>query len=106
MRERGYNQSEIICAGVARMTGQRVEPRVLRRLRNTPSQTSLTLRRREENVRGAFAPRRGAEKLVRGQGVILVDDVLTTGSTLGECARTLAAAGAARVLVASVALAE
>jgi predicted amidophosphoribosyltransferase len=76
-------------------------PRWLRRIRNTPKQTAQTPTGRRENVRGAFrAPRRAR---LRGKAVLLVDDVLTTGSTCSEAARALREAGAARVVVAVLA---
>jgi ComF family protein len=105
MRERGYNQSEIISAGAARLTGLPVATGVMRRVRNTPSQTSLTMRERELNVRGAFALKRGAVPLVRKKRVILVDDVLTTGATFRACGGVLASAGAGEILAASAAIA-
>jgi predicted amidophosphoribosyltransferase len=72
-------------------------PDLLVRQRRTPAQGMLGRRERQRNVRRAFklAPRHAA--LVRGKIVVLVDDVLTTGATLGECAKVLKRAGAAEV---------
>ena len=107
LRERGYNQSERICAGIALATGLSVAAGALVRTRNTRSQTELTHREREENVHGAFALRRGCGgREVRGRVVVLVDDVITTGSTLASCAAALRDAGARTVLAAAVAVAE
>jgi ComF family protein len=89
-RARGFNQAELL----ARAVGMRCE-RLLRRTRNTPSQTDLPAGRRHANVRGAFRLTRGAD--VRGLCVVVVDDVCTTGATLEACARVLRAAGAAEV---------
>lgn len=96
--ERGYNQSWEIARGVGEVVGVPVEE-VLSRSRNTPSQTGLDVRQREENVRDAFRARRplGKEK------VLLVDDVLTTGATASECAKVLKEAGADGVSAAVVA---
>jgi predicted amidophosphoribosyltransferase len=76
-------------------------PRWLRRIRNTPQQMRQTPADRRDNVRGAFRAR--ARPALRGQTVLLVDDVLTTGSTCSEAARALREAGAARVVVAVLA---
>jgi len=96
--ERGYNQSWEIASGVGEVVGVPVEE-TLSRSRNTPSQTGLDVREREENVRDAFRARRplGKEK------VLLVDDVLTTGATASECAKVLKEAGAEQISVAVVA---
>lgn len=93
LRERGFNQSWEI----ARRLGLRADARLLLRIRDTPHQVDLPLDRRAANVRGAYAvePLRRAE--IEGRHVALVDDVLTTGATAAEMARTLLAAGAARV---------
>lgn len=106
LRERGYNQSERICAGIREMTGTPILTGTLLRTRNTPSQTALTLHEREANVRGAFRVAKRRESLLRGTSVVLVDDVMTTGATLIGCAGALRAAGAARVIVATVAVAD
>lgn len=106
LRERGYNQAERICAGIAVVSGLPVHSRVLARARNTPSQTTLKIHEREENVRGAFRTKPRAAAQVRGAAIILVDDVMTTGSTLVSCALALRAAGAGSVLAATVAVAD
>jgi predicted amidophosphoribosyltransferase len=80
-------------------------PRGLLRVRPTPHQTRLPRPERAANVRGAFALR-GTGRAVAGKTVLLVDDVLTTGATAGECARVLRKAGATSVFVAVVAVAE
>jgi ComF family protein len=99
--QRGYNQSEALARALAARLGLPCRPRWLYRRRNTPSQMQQTAARRRENVRGAFAARPSGE--MRGKTILLVDDVLTTGSTANEAARALRAAGAARVVVAVVA---
>jgi predicted amidophosphoribosyltransferase len=73
---------------------------VLKRCRKTQSQTGLTRHQRRENVRGAF----GEEKLdaIKGRGILLVDDVFTTGTTVSEYGRTLLRAGASNVFVAQL----
>ena len=104
MRERGFNQCACIARGVAAVTALPVDARLIRRVRFTASQTGLGHVERRENVRGAFAlrPRAG----VAGRTVILVDDVLTTGSTLRSCASALRTAGARPVIACAVAIAR
>jgi len=102
-RERGFNQSDLLAAGLARALERswgRAVPRVakacLRRKRATPPQTGLSLAARRENLRGAFEV--ASPPAVRGCPIVLVDDVMTTGATLSACARALKRAGAAQVM--------
>lgn len=98
--QRGHNQSETLARGLATRLNLPLRPRWLRRVRHTPKQTLPRIDRRA-NVRGAFAARPVPE--LRGRTVLLVDDVMTTGSTASEAARALRAAGASRVVVAVLA---
>jgi ComF family protein len=98
---RGYNQSETLAHALAARLRLPCRPRWLRRTRSTPKQTGQTPAGRRENVRGAFAAR--AVDAIKGKTVLLVDDVLTTGSTCSEAARALRSAGAVRVVVAVLA---
>jgi len=93
-RERGFNQSHEIARVYARSAGLRLAPRMLVRIRHTAAQQTLALDERRHNVRGAFAMASALE----GRHVIVVDDVMTSGSTLDEVARTLRAAGAESVV--------
>ncbi len=101
VRERGFDQSAILAAGLSRRTGIPGDRKSLVRIRYTGTQTRLSRRARRENIRGAFRVR-GAER-VRGASILLVDDVYTTGATVGECAAALRAAGAETVDVLTVA---
>lgn len=103
--QRGFNQAELISAIALKQLGrpERLQLRtgVLVRQRETGSQIGLTRHQRRENVRGAFAVIDPTPIVQRN--VLLVDDVLTTGTTASECARVLRRAGAARVWVVTVA---
>jgi ComF family protein len=97
LRERGYNQSARLALALARCLGHAAPEGVLERTRATRPQVGLKRAERAVNVRGAFRVARGAR--VAGRRVLLVDDVITTGATIGACARALMAARAARVTV-------
>jgi len=99
--QRGYNQSETLAWAIARQLGLPCRPRWLVRTRNNRSQTEEPPSARRENVRGIF--RASPRPALRGQTILLIDDVLTTGSTASEAARALRQAGAARVVVAVLA---
>lgn len=94
-RERGFHPAGELARTVATALGVRVEPRALQQLRTTASQTGLDRRARRRNVRGAF----GASPTLRGVACIaLVDDVVTTGATLAECALALRRTGVRNVV--------
>ena len=100
-RERGFNQAALLGKNLASRIGIPFRGGLLRRQKSTASQTRLTAAQRAHNVRGVFSvpwPRR-----VQGARVLLVDDVMTTGATVNECARVLKNAGAASVMVLTVA---
>ncbi|WBT38316.1 ComF family protein [Hyphomicrobium sp. DMF-1] len=101
---RRFNQAAILAQEVARLTGLGYEPLALERRRATLSQVGLTRAARQRNVAGAFAVPRRLEDRVRGRKILLIDDVITTGSTVGACARALKRAGASRVDVLALAL--
>lgn len=94
---RRYNQSALLAQAVGRECGVPVIPDLLVRRRRTRTQGGLDGPGRRRNVAGAFAVRAGARADLAGRRVVLVDDVLTTGATAGECARALLAGGAASV---------
>ncbi len=84
---RGYNQAEYLAEGIAAQLGAAVDRRSVRRCRNTASQTLKSRRERAGNVENAFAVRH-PERLA-GKHILLVDDVMTTGSTLASCAAAI-----------------
>ncbi len=100
--EREFNQSLYIAKGISKKTGIRVNNRLVKRKRFTESQTTMTLSEREENIKEAFIP----GKKLNGENILLVDDVITTGSTIKECGRVLLDAGANKIYAASIAIAD
>lgn len=99
-REREFNQAAVLASVASKRLSLPLVGAV-RRVRYTFTQTNFHREERFENLRGAFALRRGAE--VGGKKLALVDDVLTTGSTADACARVLKEAGASAVVVITVA---
>lgn len=100
---RGYNQAALLIRGLSTLHPMRPAYRLLHRRRATPSQGTLSRDLRRDNVRGAFTLHPDWHPAVSGCSVLLVDDVLTTGATVSECARVLRRAGAARVEVLTLA---
>jgi ComF family protein len=101
---RHFNQAAVLAAELARHTGVRMQPVVLRRTRWTKSQVGMTRDQRRRNIQGAFTVPRARRAEVAGHNVLLVDDVVTTGATVEACARALKRAGAARVDILALAL--
>jgi ComF family protein len=99
-RERGFNQASLLAELLTARISIPRKP-VLKRVRYTTTQTALDRAERMENLHNAFRLRKNAD--VRGLRVLLIDDVLTTGSTLSECARILKRSGAISVHAATAA---
>jgi ComF family protein len=97
LNERGFNQSEELGRRLAGALGMPFGPRVVERIRNTRHQTNLPLDERTDNVAGAFRVKH--QRAVRGKRVLVIDDVMTTGSTASAVADALESAGASRVMV-------
>lgn len=103
-RERGYNQSELIARSICETLRINHVPGLLVRVRQTQTQTSFDAEGRRVNVLGAFRLGKIDSSEVEGKKILLVDDVITTGSTIKECARTLKSNGASEVYGASAAI--
>ena len=93
--QRGFNQSALVAHELAKATGHRAEPRLLRRVKSTPALKGMSLSQRRNVVSGAFKVAPTTE--LEGRTVVLIDDVLTTGSTANACAKALQKAGVERV---------
>ncbi|MEZ5773653.1 MAG: ComF family protein [Hyphomicrobiaceae bacterium] len=100
---RRFNQAALLADELSRATGIRHDPMLLRRTRATETQVGKSLDQRRRNVEGAFAVPRRARRRIEGRNVLLVDDVITTGSTVEAATRALRRAGAARVDVVALA---
>ncbi len=105
-RERGYNQSEFLCKGINQIIPIPVVPSLLKRIRYTQTQTHLNLEERILNVEDAFMVHGTCLPSVKGKSFIMVDDVITTGSTIDACASQLLSNGASKVFAVSAALAS
>lgn len=96
MRKRGYNQSELLAAAAARWLGAEHQPDLLIKTRETQVQHDLPKAERLTNMTNAFAA--AQPETVRGRGIVLVDDICTTGATLCDAVRALRQAGAEEII--------
>jgi ComF family protein len=101
LRLREFNQSLLLADRIARRLRLPLSIDDLLRIRPTPPQTELDRKERIGNVRRAFAVRRGAE--LQGRRILLIDDVMTTGATVNECAKALRRGGVTSVVVLTLA---
>ena len=97
--KRRYNQSALLADALGKRTEIPVSKLALRRARATPTQGHLSAKERRKNVKKAFCIAKRYEREIMGKNICLIDDVLTSGSTVNECARTLLEAGAKSVSV-------
>jgi ComF family protein len=96
-RERGYNQSALLARELSKLWTIALEVDALRRVRDTPQQALLSAEERRHNVKDAFVVKQAG--VFMGKTILLIDDVVTTGSTINACAEALKSAGASRVCV-------
>ena len=101
---RKFNQAGLLAQEVSRLSGVMVEPMLLRRIKATRAQVGQSAAERRRNLAGAFAIRPADRDRLSGRRVVLIDDVITTGSTAAACARVLRRAGAARIDVLALAM--
>ncbi|MBU0574595.1 MAG: ComF family protein [Candidatus Margulisbacteria bacterium] len=97
LRQRGYNQSELLCRQLTKYYNIPTVHRSLYRVRDTMPQFELNKRERFSNIRGAFAV--NGKEPVKGKNILLVDDIYTTGMTVSECTSMLKRSGASSVHV-------
>ena len=105
LRERGYNQAEMIARGISSVARIPVS-HIVHRRRHTPTQTKLNLEERRRNMEDAFGVSPQASSVIEGKVCVIVDDVITTGATINSCAEILLKNGASEVIAASAALAQ
>ncbi len=98
--KRGYNQSQLIAKSLSEITGIVVMP-LLKKTKNTKPLSKMNKKQRGEAVKNVFVPKKNNQ--LHGETIILVDDVITTGSTTGECAKILKKMGAGEIIVCAVA---
>lgn len=101
--ERKFNQSALLAYRLGRLTGKKVIPDGLQRIRHTPPQASLTRLQRLENVRTAFRAHPRRAKHIVGKKIVLIDDVMTTAATVSACTKALLNGDAAEVYVLTLA---
>ena len=104
LRERGYDQAKLLAESAGEKLGERPEGLLVKKLDTQKQSLTGNRSKRRQNIQKAYeVPDTGA---VAGKRILLIDDIVTTGSTLEECAATLKAAGAAEVLCATLAMAS
>ncbi|MCF6326981.1 MAG: ComF family protein [Devosiaceae bacterium] len=99
--QRRYNQSTLLARAIARQAGLKIEPLLVRRVKPTRPQIGLSARQREKNVNGAFAVVPQLLEKLQGKRVVIVDDVITTGSTVNAISAELKKNGVERIDVIS-----
>ncbi len=101
-REKDYNQCEYLIKHISKAFGYKPTPKLLMKIKDTPTQVNLKYKERITNLKGAFEA--NPKYNIKGKTVLLCDDVMTTGSTLNECSKALKKAGAKRVICVTAAI--
>lgn len=101
LRKRGYDQAEVLCRAIAEELGVASVPLLVKHRHTKAQSASGSAEKRKANIAGAYRLLDGAD--VRDRRILLIDDIITTGSTVTECARTLGVNGAEQVVCATVA---
>lgn len=101
LRERGYDQAELLCRAVADELGVTPVPLLVKHRHTRAQSASGSAEKRKANIAGAYMLVPEAD--IQDHRILLIDDIITTGSTVSECARTLGYGGADRVVCATVA---
>ena len=102
--DRGFNQSDYIAIGISKVTSIKKDNLIIKRVRFTESQTLLNPLERKLNMENAFKVRN--KKKIEQKTILLVDDIITTGATIKECAKVLLLNGAKKVYACSVAITD
>jgi len=98
-RQRGYNQSALLASAAARWLGADCDNTLLHKLRKTKTQHDLPASLRDQNVENVYAlSNPGAASTIGSRGIVICDDIVTTGATLRACVRALQAAGLERII--------
>ena len=106
LRERGYNQSDFLCKGLKNILKVEIINDLVNRTRHTKSQTKLTMSERIENVKDAFEINKKYQGTLLDKKIIVVDDVITTGSTLNEVIKVLREENVSKIFVITAAMAK
>ncbi|MCB0727274.1 MAG: ComF family protein [Ignavibacteriae bacterium] len=106
LRERGFNQSEYICRGIVQYLNSEVVQNMVVRVRHTSTQTKLSREDRISNMKNAFIINEDYKEIISGKRIIVVDDVVTTGSTLNEVIKVLKENNCGYVLACTLAMAR
>jgi ComF family protein len=103
LKERSFNQSELISRGVSEVIQTKVITNILFRRKYTQSQTNLNKEERIQNVSNAFVVNNKLRNLMKNKSIFLLDDVITTGSTINSCAKVLKENGVKNIIALSLA---
>lgn len=103
LKKRKFNQAGLLAKEISKISKKLFIPDFLIRVKNTRPQIELRKKQREKNLKRAFLVKRNYRELVRGKKILLIDDVMTTGATLENCAKELKRRGVKEVLVLTIA---